>query len=176
VIVRAKQWTAFEEFARVHGDALVRLSFALCGDRGWAEDAAQEALTRVYLRWSRLGDPLPYARRTVVNATRDSWRRRSRQQQRERVVGGYPADLPASVDDMVADRDQLTRALLRLPHGQRAVLVLRYWHQLSEQETADALGNSPGTVKSQASRALGRLRQELGPDLLPVNQNQREYR
>ena len=56
---------AFEEFVRDHGDALVRLSFALCGDRGKAEDAAQEALTRVYLRWSRLGDPLPYARREV---------------------------------------------------------------------------------------------------------------
>jgi RNA polymerase sigma-70 factor (sigma-E family) len=167
--VRAKQWTAFEEFVQVHGDALVRLSFALCGDRGWAEDAAQEALTRVYLRWSRLSDPLPYARRAVVNATRDSWRHRSRRQQRERVVGGYPAELPAAVDDMVADRDRLTRALLRLPYGQRAVVVLRFWHQLSEQETADALGNSVGTVKSQASRALGRLRQELQSDLLPVN-------
>jgi len=174
--VRAKQWTAFEEFAQVHGDALVRLSFALCGDRGWAEDAAQEALTRVYQRWSRLSDPLPYARRAVVNATRDSWRHRSRQQQRERVVAGYPAEQPAAVDDTVADRDRLTRALLRLPYGQRAVVVLRFWHQLSEQETADALGNSVGTVKSQASRALGRLRQELQSDLLPVNQNHREYR
>ncbi|MGH3171116.1 MAG: hypothetical protein ACRDN0_35275 [Trebonia sp.] len=55
--MRAKQWTAFEEFAGVHGDALVRLSFALCGDLGRAEDAAQEALTSVYLRWSRLEDP-----------------------------------------------------------------------------------------------------------------------
>ena len=69
-----------------------------------------------------------------------------------------------------------TRALLRLPHGQRAVVVLRFWLQLSEQETADALGNSVGTVKSQASRALGKLRQELQSDLLPVNQNLREYR
>ena len=78
----------------MHGDALVRLSFALCGDRGKAEDAAQEALTRVYLRWSRLVDPLPYARRSVVNATRDSWRHRSCQQQREQVVAGYPAERP----------------------------------------------------------------------------------
>ena len=72
--MRPRQWTAFEEFVLGHGDALVRLSFALCGDRGKAEDATQEALTRVYLRWSRLADPLPYARRAVVNATRDSWR------------------------------------------------------------------------------------------------------
>ena len=87
--MRAKQWTAFEEFVQVHGDALVRLSFALCGDRGKAEDATQEALTRVYLRWSRLEDPLPYARRAVVNATRDSWRHQSRRQRREQVVAGY---------------------------------------------------------------------------------------
>ena len=69
----------------------------------------------------------------------------------------------------------MTRALLRLPYGQRAVLVLRYWHQLSEQETAEALGNSVGTVKSQANRALGKLRQELQSDLRPVNQRLREY-
>ena len=60
--MRQKRWAAFDEFARVHGDSLVRLSFALCGDRGKAEDAAQEALTGVYLRWGRLDDPLPYAR------------------------------------------------------------------------------------------------------------------
>ena len=175
--MRAKQWAAFEEFVRVHGDALVRLSFALCGDRGKAEDATQEALTRVYLRWSRLADPLPYARRCVVNATRDSWRRQSRQESREQVVAGYAANVPVAIDDMIADRDRLTRALLRLPYGQRSVVVLRFWHQLSEQETADVLGNSVGTVKSQASRALGKLRQELqSADLLPVNQNLREYR
>jgi RNA polymerase sigma-70 factor (sigma-E family) len=167
--MRAKQATAFEEFVQAHGDGLVRLSFALCGDRGRAEDAAQEALTRVYLRWSRLDDPLPYARRCVVNATRDSWRQRSRQQQREQVVAGYAAEAPMAIDDLVADRDRLTRALLRLPYGQRAVVVLRFWLQLSEQETAAALGNSAGTVKSQASRALGKLRQELQSDLLPVN-------
>jgi RNA polymerase sigma-70 factor (sigma-E family) len=174
--VRAKQWTAFEEFVQVHGDALVRLSFALCGDRGRAEDAAQEALTRVYLRWSRLDDPLPYARRSVVNATRDSWRHRSRAEQRERAVAAQPPEMPARIDEMIADRDRLTKALLRLPYGQRAVIVLRFWHQLSEQETADALGNSVGTVKSQASRALGRLRHELQSDLPPVNPTLKEYR
>jgi len=174
--VKAKQWTAFEEFVHVHGDALVRLSFALCGDRGRAEDAAQEALTRVYLRWSRLDDPLPYARRSVVNATRDSWRHRSRQEQRERAAAGQPPEMPVRIDEMIADRDRLTKALAHLPYGQRAVIVLRFWHQLSERETADALGNSVGTVKSQASRALGRLRHELQSDLLPVNPNLKEYR
>ena len=174
--MRAKQRTAFEEFVQVHGDALVRLSFALCGDRGRAEDAAQEALTSVYLRWSRLDDPLPYARRSVVNATRDSWRHRSRGEQRERAVAAQPPETPVWIDEMIADRDRLTKALLRLPYGQRAVIVLRFWHQLSEQETADALGNSVGTVKSQASRALDRLRHELQSDLPPVNPTLKEYR
>jgi RNA polymerase sigma-70 factor (sigma-E family) len=167
--VRQKRWAAFDEFARVHGDSLVRLSFALCGDRGKAEDAVQEALTGVYLRWGRLDDPLPYARRSVVNATNDQWRHLSRRERRERSAAGQPQEVPALLDDVVADRDRLIRALRRLPYGQRAVIVLRYWHQLSEQETAYALGNSVGTVKSQTSRALARLREELQTDLIPVN-------
>jgi DNA-directed RNA polymerase specialized sigma24 family protein len=79
-----------DEFVRVHGDALVRLSYALCGDRPAAEDAAQDALTRVYLRWGRLDDPLSYARRCVVNATTDQWRHPSRRQRRERTAAAEP--------------------------------------------------------------------------------------
>jgi RNA polymerase sigma factor (sigma-70 family) len=65
-----------------------------------------------------------------------------------------PPDTPALLDDLVVDRDRLVQALRRLPEGQRAVIVLRYWQQLSESETAQVLGNSVGTVKSQAARAL----------------------
>src|SRR5579875_795234 len=104
--MRRKHWAAFEEFAQQHGDSLVRLSFALCGDRGKAEDATQEALTRVYLRWGRLRDPLPYARRAVVNATRDQWRHLSRREQRERSAFEVPPGLPALMDETVADRDR----------------------------------------------------------------------
>jgi len=172
--VKQERWGAFEEFARVNGDSLVRLSFALCGDRGKAEDATQEALTGVYLRWGRLDDPLPYARRAVVNATNDQWRRLSRRERGERTAAAVPPESPALLDDWVADRDRLVRALQRLPYGQRAVIVLRYWHQLSEQETAAALGNSAGTIKSQTSRGLARLREELNSDLQPVNTE--EYR
>jgi RNA polymerase sigma factor (sigma-70 family) len=78
-----------------------------------------------------------------------------------------------ALDDQVVDRDQLIGALRRLPPGQRAVIVLRYWQQLPEPEIAAILGNSVGTVKSQASRALGRLRAELRSDLIAVNT--REY-
>lgn len=168
------RWVAFEDFVRVNGDSLVRLSFLLCGDHGQAEDAVQEALTRMYLRWGRMDDPLPYARRAVINATRDQWRHGSRREQRERFAATVPPETPAPLDDAVADRDRLVRALQRLPYGQRAVIVLRYWHQLSEAETARAMGNSVGTVKSQASRALEKLRQDLASDLVPVGGG--EYR
>ena len=167
--MRQKKWEAYEEFVRTHGDSLVRLSYVLCGDRGKAEDAAQEALTRVYLRWGRIEEPLSYARRSVINATNDQWRRSGRREQRERHAAQEPLAAPALLDDTVADRDRLVTALRRLPYGQRAVIVLRYWHQLSEPETARVLGNSVGTVKSQASRALERLRQELASDFVPAN-------
>jgi RNA polymerase sigma-70 factor (sigma-E family) len=172
--VKQERWAAFEEFARVHGDSLVRLSFALCGDRANAEDATQEALTGVYLRWGRLDDPLPYARRAVINATHDQWRRLSRRERKERTAAAVPPESPALLDDLIADRDRLVRALQRLPYGQRAVIVLRYWHQLSEQESAAALSCSEGTIKSQTSRALARLREELHSDVLPVTT--KEYR
>ncbi len=173
--MRRKSWEGFDEFVRVHGDSLTRLAYVLCGDRGRAEDAVQEALTRLYLRWGRIDDPLPYARRCVVNATNDDWRRSGRRERREQQAAQLQApELPALVDDQVADRDQLVQALRRLPHGQRAVIVLRYWHQLPEPEIARILGNSVGTVKSQANRALSRLRAELRSGLMPVNS--REYR
>jgi len=168
--VRRQSWAAFDEFVRIHGDSLVRLAYALCADRGRAEDATQEALARLYQRWDRLDDPLPYARRCVVNATKDHWRQSSRRERRELLAAlAEPPDTARLLDDQVADRDRLIRALRRLPHGQRAVIVLRYWQQLPEPEIAAILGNSVGTVKSQASRALGKLREELRSDLVPVN-------
>lgn len=123
----------FDEFVRVHGDSLIRLAYVLCGDRGRAEDATQETLTRLYLRWGRIDDPLPYARRCVVNATNDHWRRSGRRERREQLAAQQQwPDAPALVDDQVVDRDRLVQALRRLPHGQRAVIVLRYRHQLPE--------------------------------------------
>jgi len=166
--VQQRNWSAFEEFAKTHGDSLIRLSYALCGDRGRAEDAVQEALTRLYLRWGRIDDPLPYARRCVVNATHDEWRRVSRLWQRESDAAARQSELPAALEDLVSDRDRLLVALRSLPFGQRAIIVLRYWHQLSEPETAQVLGISVGTVKSQASRAMTRLRELLQDDLSPA--------
>jgi RNA polymerase sigma-70 factor (sigma-E family) len=161
---------AFDEFVRAHGDSLVRMGYALSGDRGRAEDATQEALTRLYQRWERLDDPLPYARRCMVNAMRDHWRQSGRRERRELLASQWQdAGGPVLLADAVVDRARLVEALRRLPYGQRAVIVLRYWHQLPETEIAQILGNSVGTVKSQASRALTNLRAELQSDLIPAS-------
>lgn len=149
---------AFEAFVREHGTALVRLAGALTGNPHVSEEAAQSALERVYVRWRRLDDPLAYARQVVVNLCRDRGRGAIR---RERV--GLPfADSPApDVIGLLDDRDRLVRVVRALPYLQRAVLVLRFWQDLTEQQAADVLGVSTGTVKSQSSRALQRLRQLL---------------
>ena len=81
----------YEEFVAANGDGLVKLAYAICGDRGRAEDAVQEALSRVYQRWSRLTDPLAYARRTAINATRDDWRRSMRADRAYREVARFPS-------------------------------------------------------------------------------------
>jgi RNA polymerase sigma-70 factor (ECF subfamily) len=148
----------FEEFVAAHAPHLMRLSYALCGDRGRAEDAVQDACERVYLRWDKLDDPLPYARQVVLNATRDGWRRVLR---RERVVELVPDSRASDGTSQTDDRDLLLRALRTLPHGQRAVLLLRYWEDLTEADTARVLGVSVGTVKSQTARAMSGLREAI---------------
>jgi RNA polymerase sigma-70 factor (sigma-E family) len=149
---------AFEAFVRAHGTTLVRLAGALTGNPHVSEEVVQSALERVFLRWPRLDDPLAYSRQVVVNLCRDRGRGAGR---RERV--GLPR-VDSAAPDVIAlrdDRDQLVRAVRALPYRQRAVLVLRFWHDLTEQQAADALRIRAGTVKSQTSRALQRLRQLL---------------
>ena len=155
--------SSFEVFADAHSAGLIKLGLMVSGDRGRAEDAAQEALVRVYQRWSRVEDPLAYARRVVVNATRDDWRRAERATRAHDDAGRLARF--AEVDDVEAlfvERDALLAALAALPHRQRAVIVLRYLNELTEAETATVLEISVGTVKSQAFDALARLRKILG--------------
>jgi RNA polymerase sigma-70 factor (sigma-E family) len=149
---------AFEAFVRAYGTTLVRLAGALTGNPHVSEEVVQSALERVFLRWRRLDDPLAYSRQVVVNLCRDRGRGAGR---RERV--GLPFTDSAAPDVIGAsdDRDQLVRAVRALPYRQRAVVVLRFWHDLTEQQAADVLGIRAGTVKSQTSRALQRLRQLL---------------
>lgn len=141
-------------------------AYLLCGDWFLADDLVQDALARVYAVWPRVagrGDPQAYVRRILVNLHLDHRRRPARRE--------VPAAEPPEVTDGVApapadgERDRLIAALRQVPPRQRAVLVLRYWDDLSVEQTARALGTSPGTVKSQASRGLDTLRAVLGENL-----------
>jgi RNA polymerase sigma-70 factor (sigma-E family) len=159
---------SFEEFVQGSSPRLFRTALLLTGhDRAAAEDLLQLALERAYRRWARIcrsEDPERYVRRILANASKDRWRRAARRPERPLQPGDGP---PAADDHAVAvvDRDYVLRALAGLPPRQRAVLVLRYFSDLSAAEIADELGCSAGTVKSQLSRGLARLRAVAGPDI-----------
>lgn len=155
---------AFEEFVRGRSTHLFRLALVLTGwDKAAAEDVLQIALERAYRRRRllfRQGSAEPYVRRVVVNAAID-WRRLRRRRAEQ------PLDLAAglAVEDrtgQVGDRDVLVRALAALAPKQRAVLVMRYWEDVPDAEIAATLNCSSGTVRSQASRGLARLRELSG--------------
>jgi RNA polymerase sigma-70 factor (sigma-E family) len=147
----------FAAFVAARYRALVRTGLLLCGDRGHAEDLAQSALIRTYLAWSRLREPEnaeAYARRVLV---RLAIRARQRRWNQEITAGRMPERAAAGPGgDLAVD---VRRALAALPAGQRAVLVLRYFDDRSEAETARLLGIPPGTVKSRAARGLASLRE-----------------
>lgn len=156
----------FEQFVRDRSDYLFQLALLLTGrNQADAQDLLQVALERAWRRRraiARSGSPEPYVRKILVNASIDRWRRLGRRDERmlDDTDAGPLADDPAS---QVVRRDLLIRSLAVLPPRQRAVLVLRYWEDLPETEVAAVLGCSVGTVKSQASRGLARLRELAGP-------------
>jgi RNA polymerase sigma-70 factor (sigma-E family) len=142
---------------------LRHLAWLLTGDQHRAEELVQETLARTYAAWPRIraDDPGGYARRVLVNAKTDSWRRRRRERLVEDVgESRYPAP---DVAEVVAYRAEIVAALRGLTARERVVVVLRYYADLSEADTAAELGVSLGTVKSTASRALAKLRDS--PDL-----------
>ena len=148
----------FRDFMRGRWPAMVRLAYGLTGDQGHAEDVAQAAFARAYASWSRVartGDPDAYVRKIVINENLSRFRKR---RVAEHLVGAVPEGPPQSGADALGDSEALLRALRKLGPRQRAVIVLRYWMDMSEAETAAALNCSVGTVKSQASRALATLR------------------
>lgn len=151
----------FHDFAAACWPRLFRLALLLAEDRGLAEDLAQSALTAVYASWGRVRkaeDPDAYARRVLVNAHLRRFRRKR------------PVEIPLAPDlettafaapdptGAVETRLALNAALASLPPRQRAVVVLRYWADLTEEQTAGTLGCAVGTVKSQASKAIAKLR------------------
>ena len=148
----------FERFVAERADALTRTAVLLTGGREAAQDLLQTALERLLRHWPALsGDPERYLRRTLYNLAADGYRRQGRLARKLALLRAGAEQGPDPID-AVDLRDALVRLLLQLPPRQRAVLVLRYWEQLSEAETAAVLGWPEGTVKSAMSRGLRRLR------------------
>lgn len=157
---RADEFAAYVDARRGY---LRRAAYLVCGDWHTAEDLVQTALVKLYVAWPRIhtdGAEDAYARRIIVRAHLDEKRRPWRRE----TVGLAGHDQAAPEAFSVEDNDALLTALRALPQRQRATVVLRYWCGLSVEETADDLGCSTGTVKSQTARAMSNLRAALSPD------------
>ena len=154
---------AFSELVAARSPALLRTAFLVVGDHQLAQDLLQESLVKTYVAWPRLRDVTKaeaYVRRTMVT-TAISWRRR--RSFHERPVDDVPSRWDADPAEGLAVHDLVWEQVCSLPPRQRAALVLRYYEDLTEGETAEVLGCLVGTVKSQVSAALGKLRTRVGP-------------
>ena len=161
--LRSSRDAEFEAWLVAREHALQRTAHLLAGNVHTAQDLVQDTLAKVYLSWERIrdrGSIDAYARRVLLNEFRTAWRRPLRRH--EQVTEDVP-DLPASAEEYDGRREAVWRFVCSLPPKQRAVVVLRFYEQLTEAEIADLMGISVGTVKSQSSRALSALRQAL-PD------------
>ncbi len=163
---------AFADFVAARSGALHRAAYLMVGDEQLAQDLLQEALTKTYVAWPRLRDlgaAEAYTRKAITT-TAISWFRRKRWS--EKPTDSLPEGQAAGHDHSVAQREWVWRALLDLPVRQRAAIVLRYYEDLTEAQTAQAMGCAVGTVKSQVSSGLTKLRAQLGDDveLLPARQ------
>jgi RNA polymerase sigma-70 factor (sigma-E family) len=150
------------EYVRGQWPALVRYATLLCGDPVEAEELVQSALVRVALRWPFVRDkdsPDGYVKRAIVHGQINRWRRVGRH---ETVVADLPDVAVADRTSRLDEHDVIRRALATLPPRQRAVLVLRYFDDRTEHETAAMLGCTVGTVKSQTHKALAKLRECVG--------------
>ena len=153
----------FRQFASARSPALFRTAWLLCGDWHLAEDLVQTALGRLYRHWGsvrRAGNQNAYARAVLVKAFLSHQRRRSSRERPTEVV----QEAVGEVTDP-ALRVVLLAALAQLPAKDRAVVVLRYWEDLSVEQTAEQLGMTAGAVRNRAQRALARLRGLLGGEL-----------
>lgn len=160
---------SYREFVSVRRRALLRTAFLLTGDWHAAEDLVQETLTKLYVGWRRVrrrDDVGADARRTMLNAYIDSTRRPWRREQSVAVVPDHLGDGDPADRGAPDTRSRLLTALAGVPPRQRAVLVLRFWEDLSVEQVAELLDCSTGNVKSQTARGLDRLRDVLGEDQL----------
>jgi len=146
----------FDDFVTARSTALLRTAYLLTHDHALAEDLLQTTLTKCWFAWDRIsGEPEAYVRKVLVNTFASWWRRKWNGEQ---ATEELPERGVADAADAVSTEQDLWAAMARLPRRQRAVVVLRYFEDLTEVQTAVALGCSVGTVKSQASKALAKLR------------------
>jgi RNA polymerase sigma-70 factor (sigma-E family) len=161
--------TVFAEFAAARSRSLYRAAFLMVGDHALAEDLLQEALTKTYVAWRRLhdtGNAEAYARKAITTTAINWWRRRSWHAEKPR--GDVPDLTVGDHSDRVSEHAAMWSELQALPPRQRAAIVLRYYEDLSVRETAEAMGCSVGTVKSQVSAGIEKLRARLGPAAVPM--------
>ncbi|MFJ1590212.1 SigE family RNA polymerase sigma factor [Kitasatospora albolonga] len=162
-------YVSFSAYVRARGPVLLRTARSLTANPCDAEDLLQTALAKTYVAWERIEDHRAldgYVRRALLNTRTSQWRKRKVDEfacEELPEQGGAPAPDPAEQQSL---HDAMWRAVLKLPDRQRAMVVLRYYEDLSEAQTAEVLGVSIGTVKSAVSRALGKLRED--PELTPV--------
>lgn len=158
---RPDEREGFEQFVAARRAALLRSAYLMTGDLHDADDLVQVTLVKAVGAWERIADrPEPYVRRILAREVTNRWRRRRWREVPHAELPDRPATQRGDPDDV----DLLEWALATLSPRQRAVVVLRYYDDLTERETADALGISVGTVKSHARDALARLR-----DLVPTS-------
>lgn len=165
----------FRGFVAARGHALVRTAYLLTGDQQLAEDLVQTALERAVRHWSSIRDvgaAEQYVRRTMYRENISLWRRRLVELPADVVPEPRRDGTAWQLGDQSLDRIVLRNALMRLGPRQRTVLVLRYFEDLTEQQTADLLGISVGTVKSQSHKALAAMR-SVCRDLAPATGGER---
>jgi RNA polymerase sigma-70 factor (sigma-E family) len=153
---------------QAHAVGLIRLAIVMLGDRGAAEDVVQDAFLGLYRHWGRLDDPgnaPTYVRSAVLNRCRNALRQRGQRERHDRHDRHGPGPLASESAEAVAligeEHQQVLAAIRALPDRQREALVLRFYLDLSEEETARAMGVSRGTVKSATSRAVAALGRKL---------------
>lgn len=165
---------SFSAYVRARGPVLLRTARSLTANPCDAEDLLQTALTKTYVAWDRIEDHRAldgYVRRALLNTRTSQWRKRkvdefATDELPEPAATATAATTAADPAEQQALRDAMWRAVMKLPDRQRAMVVLRYYEDLSEVQTAEILGVSVGTVKSAVSRALGKLRED--PELAPA--------